>query len=322
MTVQGQTGQGQTGPEQADRGQAGQDDSTGQPRAVVFRDYDQAALDAELNLRARWPDHPVFFERWARDSAAVRAERGGLFDLAYGAATAETLDLFLVKGGAPAPLHVFIHGGYWQALDKGDYSYLAPPFVDRGVAFASLNYGLAPDTDIGTMIEQVRRALVWLYNRAGDYGIDRQRICVSGHSAGGHLAAMALSTDWPALDPALPRRLLAGGCSVSGVYDLEPVRLSYHNQVLGIPAERAARWSPLQALPPAASPLIVAVGSEETDEFRRQHAEYAAAWRGQGLALHDVALPGRHHFTAVDALGEPDHPLFAAMQQMLAGQLP
>lgn len=304
------------------QGQAGQEDGAGRQPDAVFQSYNQAALDAELNLRARWPDHPAFFARWAEDSAAVRARRGGLFDLAYGPEAAETLDFFPVEGVAAAPLHVFIHGGYWQALDKGDYSYLAPPFVERGIAFASLNYGLAPDTDIGTMIAQVRRALVWLHRNAGDHGIDPQRICVSGHSAGGHLAAMALSTDWSAIDPALPRRLLAGGCSVSGVYDLEPVRLSYHNQVLGIPAEKVTDWSPLHALPGAAAPLIVAVGSQETDEFRRQHAAYAAAWRGQGLALHDVALPDRHHFSAVDALGEPDHPLFAALQQMLAGQLP
>lgn len=316
------TVQEQAGPEQADQEQAGPDESGGRQKALVFQDYDQAALDAELNLRARWPDHPAFFARWAEDSAAVRAARGGLFDLAYGSEAAETLDLFPAEGAAPVPLHVFIHGGYWQALDKGDYSYLAPPFVERGIAFASLNYGLAPNTDIGTMIAQVRRALAWLYRNAGDHGIDPQRICVSGHSAGGHLAAMALATDWPAIDPALPRRLLAGGCSVSGVYDLEPVRLSYHNQILGIPPEKAKGWSPLHALPDEAAPLIIAVGAQETDEFRRQHAAYAAAWRGQGLALHDIALPDRHHFSAVDALGEPDHPLFAALQQMLAGQLP
>ena len=289
--------------------------------APVFRDYDQAALDAQLNLRARWPEHPQFFERWAADSAAVRSARGGELDLSYGSGPEETLDLFPASGEGPAPLLAFIHGGYWQALDKSDYSYLAPPFADRGIAFASLNYSLAPAAAIGTMIDQIRRALVWLHRNAGSYGVDPARIVVAGHSAGGHLAAMALSTDWPAFEAGLPAGLLAGGCSISGVYDLEPVRLSYHNAVLKIAAERAAGWSPLRVLPAAAPQMIVAVGAEETAEFRRQHAEYATAWQHRGLPLLDVALPDRHHFSAVDALGEADHPLCVAVQQLLCGQV-
>lgn len=287
--------------------------------SAVFLDYDQAALDRQLNLRARWPEHPAFFERWARESAAVRADLGGQIDLAYGAAPEETLDLFPVPGGRPAPLLAFIHGGYWQALDKSDYSYLAPAFHDCGAAFASLNYGLAPGTSLGAMIDQIRLALVWLYRHADAYNIDRGRLVVAGHSAGGHLAAMALSTDWSTLSEDLPGQLLAGGCSISGVYDLEPVRLSYHNEILGIPADDAPGWSPLKRLPSSAPPLIMAVGAEETDEFLRQHRAYATAWRDRGLPLEDVPLPDRHHFNAVDALGEPDHPLYVAVQQMLTG---
>jgi len=285
--------------------------------ARVFRDYDQAELDKQLNLRARWPDHPQFFERWARDSAATRQRLPCHLDLAYGESAAEKLDIFPANSAEPAPLLAFIHGGYWQALDKGDYSYLAPPFVEAGIAFASLNYGLAPDSTIGSMIDQVRLALVWLYRNAGDYEIDPTRIVAAGHSAGGHLAAMALSTDWPAFDPALPADLLAGGCSISGVYDLEPVRLSYHNELLGIGPEEAEPWSPLLNLPDRAAPLLLAVGSEETGEFLRQQAEYAGAWQGRGLPLGEVDMEGLHHFTAVDALGDPGHGLYAAVQQLL-----
>ncbi|MGF1591831.1 MAG: alpha/beta hydrolase [Kiloniellaceae bacterium] len=289
--------------------------------ARIFRDYDQAALDREVNLRARWPDHPAFFERWARDSAAVRAALPAQLDLPYGEDPAETLDLFPVPGAAAAPLLAFIHGGYWQALDKGDYSYLAPPFVEAGIAFASLNYGLAPDTGIGTMIDQVRRAQAWLHRNAAALGVDPRRIVVAGHSAGGHLAVMALSTDWTALDPDLPGDLLAGACSISGVYDLEPIRLSYHNKVLGIAAAEVGPWSPLHRLPARSAPLLMAVGAEETREFLRQHAEYAAAWQARGLPLAEVAMPGLHHFSAVDALGDRDHPLHGAVRQLLAGRL-
>ncbi|WP_193366803.1 alpha/beta hydrolase [Pelagibius marinus] len=293
----------------------------------VFRDYDQAALDRELNLRARWPDHPQFFERWARDSGAVRDRLTAHLDLAYGEDPAERLDLFPAEGGRNAPLLAFIHGGYWQALDKGDYSYMAPAFVETGVAFASLNYGLAPDCKIGEMIDQTRRALAWLHRHAGDYGVDPARIVVAGHSAGGHLAAMALSTDWPSFQAGLPAGLLAGGCSISGVYDLEPVRLSYHNKVLHIEAQETLSWSPLHCLPAAdrpggAPPLLLAVGSEETNEFLRQHAEYAAAWQARGLPLGEVDMTGLHHFTAVDALADRRHALYIAAQQLLHRGLP
>ncbi|MGD1880380.1 MAG: alpha/beta hydrolase [Kiloniellaceae bacterium] len=287
----------------------------------IFRDYDQATLDRELNLRARWPEHPQFFERWARDSAAVRGRTRAHLDLAYGPTLAETLDLFPADGGAEgsgaAPLLAFIHGGYWQALDKGDYSYMAPAFTGIGVAFASLNYGLAPAAKIGTMIDQVRRALAWLYRNAAAYGIDPARIVVAGHSAGGHLAAMALSTDWTAEGADLPAGLLAGGCAISGVYDLEPIRLSYHNKVLGIEAGEAAPWSPLHTLPDHAAPLLLAVGSEETGEFLRQQAEYATAWQNRGLPVGEVDMAGLNHFTAVDALAERGHGLHAAVRHLL-----
>ena len=288
---------------------------------TVFRDYDQAELDRQLNLRARWPEHPEYFARWAKDSAAARARlaKSGdcRLDLAYGAAPAETLDFFAAAGDRPAPLLAFIHGGYWQALDKGDYSYMAPVFVDSGVAFASLNYSLAPDARIGTMIDQVRRALAWLYRNADDLGIDPTRIVVAGHSAGGHLAAMAAATDWAALAADLPADLLAGAVPISGVYDLEPIRLSYHNKVLGIAAGEAAPWSPLHNLPHRAPPIVLAVGSEETDEFLRHQAEYVTALQAAGLAADEVEMTGLNHFSAVDALADANHALHDAVRQLL-----
>lgn len=287
--------------------------------ARVFRDYDQASLDRALNLRARWPDHPQFFARWAKDSAAVRESLPCRLDLAYGETPAETLDLFPAAGGT-APLLAFIHGGYWQGLDKGDFSYLAPAFVEAGIAFASLNYVLAPAGTIGTMIDQVRRALAWLHRHAGAQGIDPGRIVVAGHSAGGHLAAMAVSTDWPAFAPDLPAGLLAGGCAISGVYDLEPIRLSYHNKVLNIAPGQARPWSPLHCLPRHAPPLLLAVGTEETAEFLRQQAEYAAALAAGGLPCREVPMTGLHHFNAVDALGDRRHGLHEAVRVLLAGR--
>jgi arylformamidase len=286
----------------------------------VYRGYDQAELDRQLNLRARWPEHEEYFARWADDSAAVRRRLGGHLDLAYGTSPGQKLDLFRPGADAGSPLLAFIHGGYWQSLDKSDFSYLAPPYLEKGIAFASLNYDLAPRVGVAEILHQIRRALAWLYRNAAAYDIDPGRLTLAGHSAGGQLTAMALATDWrdeTAFGPDLPADLVKGGCSVSGVYDMEPIRLSYHQEILDLDAETAARLTPLNHLPARRVPLVLALGSEETEEFHRQQAAYLAAWQAAGLPATVVGLPGRNHFTAVDALGDRDHGLFATVSDLV-----
>ena len=280
----------------------------------VFGPYDQAGLDAQYNLRARHPDHLEYFERWARESAAVRASLPCHVDLAYGDRPKETLDLFPADQPG-APILAFLHGGYWQALDKGDFSFLAPAYVERGVTFASVNYDLAPDVSIEFIVEQCRRSLLWLWHNAYELGGDRDRIFVAGHSAGGHLATMALITDWAAKG-ALPIDLVKGACSVSGIYDLEPVSLSYQNPILKLDRVATVRLSPIRNVPPAAGPLLLAVGAEETDEFLRQQKDFSAAWDSRGLVCEAVLLPGRHHFSAIEAMGEPRSPLMERVARM------
>jgi len=283
---------------------------------AIYRGYDRAQLDAQLNLRARVPEHGAHFARWAESSRAVRDTRPGQLDLAYGDSPGERLDLFAVPGLRPGdagtPLLAFIHGGYWQALDKSDFSYLAPAYLDAGIAFASLNYDLAPGAPIGRMVSQIRSALAWLYANARTYGIDPERIFVSGHSAGGHLAAMTMTAGW-CRDRGLPEGLVRGGCALSGIYELTPIRLSYHQEVVGLDADTVATCSPLRLAPAGRGELICAVGGLETDEFLAQQAELATAWRSAGQRVSVLELPGRNHFTAVDALAEPDHSLFAAV---------
>jgi arylformamidase len=290
--------------------------------APIYRDWGQAELDAQLNLRARWPDHPETFARWAEDSRAVRGRTTALTDLAYGESPGERLDLFPVPGAARAPLVAFIHGGYWQALDKGDFSYPAPALLDHGIAYASLNYDLAPKASLAQMVAQVRRAVAWLHANAGRHGVDPARIYLAGHSAGGHLALTALDRSWPA-DHGLPADVVKGALSISGVYDLEPIRLSYHNAVLGLSGEDAQTLSPLRRIPADAGPALLTVGGAETDEFRWQQDALEAAWRGAGLRVAAVDLPGRGHFDAVDALGEPGHPVLNALVELIGrGTLP
>lgn len=287
---------------------------------TIYRDWDQATLDAEVNLRARWPDHPQVFERWAEESRAVRVRHTCLVDLAYGPSPGERLDLFPVPDapgrGKRAPLVVFIHGGYWQALDKSDFGYLAPPLLKRGIAFASLNYDLAPRAQIGEMVEQIRRAVAWLHENAGHYDLDPNRIFVAGHSAGGHLALTALDREWPA-EHGLPADVVKGGLSISGVYDLEAMRLSYHQAVLQIDRDTVESHSPLRRVPRNAGPLLLTVGAEETREFLLQQDELERAWRAAGLRVGVVPMPGRGHFDAVDAMGEADHAVFAALAKLV-----
>jgi arylformamidase len=220
------------------------------------------------------------------------------------------LDLFPDPARSePTPLLAFIHGGYWQSLDKGQFSYLAPPFVEAGIAFASINYDLAPQVGVGEIVGQVFEAIAWLAENAPDHGIDPARIFVAGHSAGGHLAALAMTAE-----------PVKGGCSISGVYELEVMRLSYHQEILNLDPETVRTMSPLRNLPAQAGPLICAVGSEETEEFLLQQGELVTAWRGAGLDARVVDLPGRNHFSAVDALGDSSHPLFVAVRALALGE--
>lgn len=284
----------------------------------IYLDYDQESLDRQLNLRARWPEHVEFFARWAATSEAVRAERRCLCDLAYGKAALQRLDLFLPEpGDRPPSLIAFIHGGYWQSLDKSEFSFPAPAFLDHGIAFASLNYSLAPAAKISEMVAEIRQALSWLSDQADSLGIDRQRIVVAGHSAGGHLAAMAGLTDWEAMG----RRNspLWAVVSVSGLYDLEPARLSYHNAILRLSENGARDCSPLHGLRPVAVPFLLAVGGDETEEFLRQQKVFAEMSRDKGVPVEEKVLAGRHHFSIVDALADPGHALFDAVRALAQG---
>lgn len=282
---------------------------------------DQAGLDAQVNLRARWPHHPEVFARWASASALAREQIPRRLDLAYGSSAGETLDFFPAAGAAPgpAPLLVFIHGGYWQALDKGDFSYLAPPFVEAGIAVASLNYDLAPKVSISVMVQQIDRAMAWIGRHAAELGCDRTRIVVAGHSAGGHLAALALLREGARAADRGEAPLLRAGVSISGVYDLAPISLSYHQQVLRITESEVRDLSPLRRQAQRCRPLVVAVGSTETPEFLRQQDALVAQWRALDLPVEVVALEGRDHFNAADALGERDHALYKATVALLRG---
>ena len=280
---------------------------------TVFRGYDQAALDREYNNSGKVPDAAARLAWYPAASAAARAALPCRLDLAYGPHPAERLDVFPAASPGPAPLQVFVHGGYWHLLDKADFSYVARAFQPAGATTAVINYALIPAVDMDELVRQCRAAVAWLYRHAAQLGADPGRLHVSGHSAGGHRAAMLMATDWPAF-AGLPPDTVKGGTGISGLYDLEPIRLSYLNARLGLDAETARRLSPLHHVPTrAGGPLLLAVGEREGPEYHRQTAELAEAWQRRGLASEVLDLAGHDHFSIVRELDRPTTPLARAI---------
>jgi arylformamidase len=282
---------------------------------AIFHDFDREALDAAYNNTAAVPDTATIIARWtAAGEAAAQAPEARL-DIAYGPGDRQTLDLFVPEGGQPAPVFVFIHGGYWQRLHKRPFTCFAPAFLDAGIAYAAIGYPLCPDVQLSELVESVRQGLAWLHREGPGQGLDPARIHIGGHSAGGHLTAMMMSTDWAARG--LPGDLVKSGCAISGIYDLEPIRLGQLNDAVRLDEAAVAALSPLRHLPARGGRLRLCVGGEELPEFHRQQAEYAAAWRAAGLDLQEMTAPGANHFTVIDALGEPGSPLHRAIVEQI-----
>lgn len=276
---------------------------------------DPAFLSREYNNRELFPDHARHFARWAETSARARQSMTCYLDRAYGASPGETLDIFPSRQGDGSAL-MFIHGGYWRSLDKRDFSFLAPAWVDAGVSLVVVNYDLCPKVSIERIVQQMLAASVWLYRHAEQYGMDEDRLYVSGHSAGGHLAAMMLAALWPVMDHSLPQDLYKGAIAVSGVYDLRPlVQVGWLNGDLRLDEETAHKVSPAFLPPATRAPLALAVGGLESSEFKRQNALLAKRWKPVLAA--SATVPGRDHFTVVDALATPSDDLFGRARRLM-----
>ena len=274
-----------------------------------------AYYDRQYNVRAMISDHARIFERWKTRSQQARANLPCRLDIPYGTSPAEKLDIFPAEGKSEALL-VFIHGGYWRSLDKSDFSYLAPAFNRRGVTLALPNYGLCPKVGIEDIVKQNLLAIAWLWHHGARYGVNPGRLYVAGHSAGGHLTAMMLAARWNTYMPELPYNLVKGGLAISGVYDLEPLaQAPFVNQDLRLDQVLARRLSPVAIPPATTAPLYTAVGGDESDEFKRQNALIARAWRYAFAG--DIPMPGRNHLTVVEELANPDSALFKGAMEMM-----
>ncbi|MCG2593169.1 alpha/beta hydrolase [Ramlibacter sp. XY19] len=270
--------------------------------------HDGGWHDRMYNNRELVPDHGEFLARWAESSSRARAANPCHLDLRYGDQPGETLDVF----PAPqpnAPVLVFIHGGYWRALDKADHSFIAPSFTRDGACVVIPNYALAPAVTVPQITLQMVRAVAWTFHNIARFGGDPRRIKVAGHSAGGQLAAMLLTCQWAQHDAALPRDLVREALAISALHDLEPImRAPFLQQTLALTPQQVAQASPARLPAPRQGTLYSVVGGAESEEYLRQNRLIHEAWGPRRVPVCE-ALPGRHHFSVLDALVEPSHRL-------------
>ncbi len=272
-------------------------------REKVFLDYTQAELDDAYDQRVWAPNADEVIARYATASAAARARVRRESDLRYGPTDAETLDLF--PAAAPgAPLHLFVHGGAWRGGHKDSYSFLAETFVAAGAHYVALNFGNIPDVRLPEMAAQVRRAIAWLYRNARRFGGDPERLYLSGHSSGAHLAAVALATEWPA--HGMPETVVKAALLASGMYDLRAPLLSARSAYVRVTREEEDALSPLRHVGRIRCPVALAHGERESPEFRRQAADFAAALGAARLASEVIVGPGLNHFELLETLARRD----------------
>ena len=274
---------------------------------------DPAWLSAQYNNRELVPEHPKFLARWTGASAHVRRQAPCVLDLRYGEAPKSTLDIFPAAAGAAAPggapVLIVIHGGYWRALDKSDFSFVAPSFTADGAMVVVVNYDLCPAVSIEHIALQLTEAVAWTWRHAAAHGGDAARMAVAGHSAGGHLAAMLMSCRWKEVGAAagieLPAQPLAGGLSISGLYDLEPLRhVDFLQPDLKLTPASVKRLSPAFFPRPKAGKLYTTVGLDESDEFLRQNTLIRDVWGPTAVPVCET-VPGKNHFSVLESLVDP-----------------
>ena len=267
--------------------------------------------EAEYNNRARVPEHQEIFNRWDREAMDYRGKarraRNADLGLSYGSTERQIIDLFRPAANDSGSLALFVHGGYWRSLQPSTFSHVARGLNAHGVTVAIVGYDLAPRVSIAEIVRQIRQSCRFLFERFG------QRMLVYGHSAGGHLAACMVGTDWTEIDSMLPADLTPVGMAVSGLFDLKPLLGVSMNSDLRLTEDHAARLSPVDWPVGADRTLDVAVGGLESSEFLRQSRMIAEVWKKQGADTLYHELPGANHFTALDPLTDPGSVLTARL---------
>ena len=283
----------------------------------VYLGYDQQALDLQYDNSKRIANSAEAIARFTSESEAARTTLANHCDISYGPTEPERLDIFTTtKGDGSAPVQVFFHGGYWRQLDARDFHCVVPAFVAAGAVCVVVNYALLPTVDMGELLRQCRAALLWVRNNIGSYGGDRDRIYISGHSAGGHIVGAMLAPN-PVMGMPETAPLVAGAVAISGLYDLEPMSLCFLQEVIALTPEDVRIHSPVNAPPSHPVPLVLVYGAEESEEYARQTDAYAAAVRGNGVECEVRPIIGANHMTVASELSNRD----SEVAQIVIGQM-
>jgi arylformamidase len=284
----------------------------------LYREFaTQEEIDAAYNPLSTADNPDAVFQAWFERSAATAAELPCRLGVRYGPTRAEYCDVF--PAGDGAPIHVFVHGGYWRRFSARDHNFVARPLVAAGITTVVMNYALCPSVTLDEIVRQTRASIVWAFAHAAEFGADPGQLTISGHSAGGHLVAMAAATDW-AGDYDLPADAVKGVVAISGVFDLGFVPYSYLQPKVQASWDQVERLSPQRHLPSAAPPLLVAVGGAEPPEFRRQSRDYHAALVTAGLASAYLEPAGKNHLSVLEELEQPDSALSRALVHLAHGR--
>lgn len=279
---------------------------------MLYRDFaTQEELDAQYNLNLMLPEAAASYEVFCdRESERVRSEMDHSLDVPFGPTLAEHVDVY--PAGEGAPVLIYVHGGFWCLRTSKEFGFVARGPASRGVATVVTNYALCPKVTMDEIVRQTRAAVAWAYNNASSFGGDPGRIHVAGHSAGGHLVAMLLATDWEG-EYGLPNDVVKGCTAISGLFDLAPFPYTFLQPRLQLGWDQALRNSPILHIPDAAPPLLVAYGEDETDEFKRQSEEFLATWRASGLDTERLILRGKNHYEVIDGFLDAESPLCSAI---------
>jgi len=280
---------------------------------LVYKGYDQAALDRQYNNRLHVPHYATYTERWEMLSRQTEKEFPVVKNIPYAALPREQLDIYPSLHPCSKTL-IFIHGGYWHKFDKSSFQFIGKAFSNYGITTVLINYPLAPEVSIDQIAASCRLAIHWLYQNISAYNGDPGQLYIAGHSAGGHLSAMLLATDWRCFN--LITDVIKGACVISGLFNLIPIRLSDINKSLKMETETALRNSPVHLLPATQCPLSIVVGSNETNEFLDQSKELYTCWK-DSIPAEIIQVQGLNHYSILETMLDPQSCLHQAMRRML-----
>ena len=283
---------------------------------LIYKHYTQSALDHQYNNRLNAPDHEYHLQQWELTGREAEKKYTVQKNIPYGELEREILDIFPSDKPAAKTL-VFIHGGYWYKNNPTDFYLVAAAFHSYGITIVLLSYPLMPDYSMDQLVLSCRKAIAWLHKNLLQYNGDPRQIYIAGHSAGGHLAAMMLATNWPQFDPSMKAETIKGICAISGLYNLLPVQLCYVNDTLKMNKETAIRNSPVQLSPHTSCPFILAVGGDETDEYKEQSRELFDEWTAKSADLQLVEATDTNHFSVLTSLSDHSSVLHKALYRLI-----